>query len=238
MGLNDEYKESLYNDIVGFLHSVFVIDEISFENIKPLEPLTFERVFNKRYELEKRISLIPHKTVFIQNELVIMRDSKSDLETFAKRPFELLSNPLYDAVRGYIYFLEEQLPKNEPAESKEKTGIDYDSLREDLKDFLEFNKDDFKRFLEGNSPTYKGRWKGTAANAWVFIDYTNIGYKQFNDYVIHIGKKSDAPRKITSGDMPKLRGERRTPYLHYQKQIISILKKHIQPPDNKEYYKK
>lgn len=118
MGLNDEYKENLYNDVVGFLHSVFIIDEISFENIKPLEPLTFERVLNRRYELEKKTSLILNKVVFIENELVIMKDYKKDLETFAKQPNTLLCNPFYDTIRGYIYFLEEQLPRNEPAESK------------------------------------------------------------------------------------------------------------------------
>ena len=94
METNNNYKDILYNEVLGFLNSIFIIDTISFDNIKQLEPLTCERIFNNRCKSNQHTMVVFDKTIFAQKELREIEDYISDLEKFAKEPSQLLTEPM------------------------------------------------------------------------------------------------------------------------------------------------
>lgn len=99
----------LLNQANMFLHELFIIDVIDIDDPKPIEKLSYDRVFAKRTELPKKTWVIYDEDVFVSNEIKKVQYALDDIEKFDPLPKYLIYQPFYNAAKGYILYLERKL---------------------------------------------------------------------------------------------------------------------------------
>lgn len=187
-------NKHLYEEASLFLYKIFTIDTLCFDNPKPLEKLTFERIFTKRCKDEKWSMVIFDTKVFAERELNTIEYYIKEIETYY--PYsknDLIYEPIYTLAKGYINYLN-TIIKATDSTQKEENNSKYNTLHCKLVNYITISTENLQRLIEGDNikPGTVAKWIGSRADAyrfayWLYNGKTNNYFKKhFNNSGIEL----------------------------------------------------
>lgn len=166
--MDSDSEKNLLLQAKLFLQSLFLIDVIDIDDPKPIEKLSYDRVFAKRAELPKKTWVIYNEEVFVSNEIKEIQYAINDIDKFEPLPKYLIHQPFYNAAKGYILYLEKKLSNTQNAkEASNKNAGRPPKQKREFTEFLYCSEEDKKKVINVMNEQFK-------TNGPVGIVYTCI----------------------------------------------------------------